>query len=320
MTGNIKQAVEILKKGGLVCFPTETVYGLGAALFNERAIRKIYKVKGRARNNPLIVHIADAQQLETLVGKISQDVQKLIKKFWPGPLTIVCKRKAVVPSQVSAGLNTVAVRMPKNPVARKLIRMLGEPIAAPSANRSGRPSPTRYADVVKELGDQVDLVLNEKPSRLGLESTVVDTTRIPFQILRPGFVTLEDLKKVVPHVQPPSAKLNPKVFRSPGVGHPHYQPSFPVVLVRSKVWKKTLSKWKNKKLRLGVFSYRKEIPAYSSIVYSRKFFGDKVEYARNLYSNFFEAEEAGVEMLLAESVDKKGVGLALMDRLSRASL
>ncbi|MBI3012930.1 MAG: threonylcarbamoyl-AMP synthase, partial [Elusimicrobia bacterium] len=197
----VQQAVQVLRRGGVVCFPTETVYGLGARLFDEMAIRAVYQIKGRPRDNPLIVHISDLKMLELLAVGMPLETQNLVKKFWPGPLTIVCKKSEFVSRSVTAGLETVAIRMPRHPVATELLSALKEPIAAPSANRSGRPSPTRHEDVLREMRGKADLILDGGQSDFGLESTVVDLAHRPFRILRPGCVTAEELKTVLPEIQ-----------------------------------------------------------------------------------------------------------------------
>lgn len=302
----------------MVVFPTETVYGLGARLFSPKGIQKIYSVKGRPSDNPLIVHIARLEQMSLLTEDLPAGAERIIKKFWPGPLTLVCRKSALVPKTVTAGLETVAVRMPSHPVARKLIEAVGEPIAAPSANRSGRPSPTRYADVVRELGGDADLILDGGSSEFGLESTVLDVTRVPFKILRPGSITLEALKKVFPKIAL-SAKLG-KSGRaaSPGMKHRHYQPACKVVLVDPKRWKKTVASWSRKNLLIGLLSRAKSIPLSSAVVFNQSFSREE-DYAKNLYRSFFEAEKKDVDVLLVERTAGTGLGAAIMDRLNRAS-
>lgn len=318
MKREIKKAVQILRQGGLVCFPTETVYGLGARLFDEQALRKIFKVKNRPKDNPLIVHISDQKELKRLTINFPKSAFKLIKKFWPGPLTLVCKRSSCVPALASAGLKTVAIRMPNHGTALELIRALGEPIAAPSANISGRPSSTRYQDVVRELGNKVNLILKGEQSELGLESTVLDVTMVPFRVLRPGFVTLEELKKILPKVRVAAKGKNKKVL-SPGMKHQHYKPNCKVIMVDPKNWEETLKQWQNQDTRLGVFSCRKKTPNFKNIVFNKMFHGNKLEMARQLYSYFYDAEKAKVQTLLVETIEQKGIGLAFMDRLQRAS-
>lgn len=322
MKPDFQKAVDALKKDGVVAFPTETVYGLGARLFSPEGIRKIYRVKGRPADNPLIVHISDLRQLELLAEDISEPAKKLIRKFWPGPLTFVFKKTRLVPKTVTAGLETVAIRMPRHPVARKLIEAVGEPIAAPSANRSGRPSGTQFEDVLKELKGRADFLLSGGAAQLGLESTVLDVTRIPFQILRPGSITLEQLRKIFPKVQVHS-KVHGKISRkgaapSPGMKHRHYQPACKVVLVDTVQWKESLARWIKTKQMIGTLSFSRSAAAKSSNLVYAKSFSNENDYARSLYHSFFEAERKCVDVLLIETRPEKGLGLAIMDRLKRA--
>ncbi len=315
---NLEKAASILHNDGVVVFPTETVYGLGARLFSVQGIQKIYSVKGRPEDNPLIVHISNLEQLALLTENVPLGARKIIRKFWPGPLTIVCHKSALVPKSVTAGLDTVAIRMPQHPVARKLIDAVGEPIAAPSANRSGRPSPTRYNDVVKELGEDVDLILDGGSSRIGLESTVIDVTKIPFTVLRPGFITLEEMKKVFPKISAGKNHLSSGRARSPGMKHRHYQPACKVVLVEPGSWRNEIAEWSRKSSQLGVLSFARRIPQSNSIIFSKTILHDE-DYAKNLYKNFFEAEKKSVDVLLVEKRAGLGLGAAIMDRLTRAS-
>lgn len=317
MLKSIANAVDILKRGGVVAFPTETVYGLGARLGDPAAIQKIFSIKGRPSDNPLIVHIADFNQLKLLARHVPASAKKLAARFWPGPLTLVLKRSASVSSSVTAGLDTVAVRMPKHPLALELIRELGEPVVAPSANLSGRPSSTHYRDVIRELGNKVDLVLKGGKSESGLESTVVNLTRTPPRLLRPGTITMETLKKFLPELTL-AAKSKSGSAASPGMKHRHYQPRCKVIMVKREQWAETIAGWTKKNLRLGVIAYDQRIPTSKNIVL-KKIHHDKRDYARSLYSDFFQAEKSRVDVLLVESISKKGIGLAIMDRLSRAS-
>ena len=315
----IQQAVRVLRRGGVVAFPTETVYGLGARLSDPKGIKKIYAVKGRPSDNPLIVHVSSLKEFGQLTRNVPPAAFKLVENFWPGPLTLVCKKTALVPRGVTAGLDTVAVRMPQHPVALKLLKALGEPIAAPSANRSGRPSPTRYEDVRRELKGKAGLILDGGRSRVGLESTVLDLTRKPFRILRPGCVSLEDLRKVIPGVAVWGGGASRAAAPSPGMKHRHYQPHCKVVLARPEEWSVVLSRWIAEGGRLGGISFSRPIPLHPNVVFRMSFKGDARAYARGLYAHFFEAEKAKVQVLVVESMEEKGVGRAVMDRLARAA-
>lgn len=315
----IEKAVTLLKQGGIVVFPTETVYGIGARLFSQTAIKKIFTIKGRPSDNPLIVHVGDKKELIPLTVDMPPLAEKLIDKFWPGPLTIILKRADIVPPIVTAGLDTVAVRMPQHPVALKLIRELGEPIAAPSANISGRPSPTRFQDVLKELNNKVDYIIDGGTSILGLESTVLDLTHVPPRILRPGFVTLESLKKIDSRITYNSQYRSRGDIPSPGMRHRHYKPSCPVLLVYPKKWNNTIARWVQKNIRIGLITYRQSILQHKSIVFQKTYYGNRNLFAHDLYQNFFEAEKKGVQVLLVESLKREKLGSAIMDRLLRAS-
>lgn len=314
---SIKKAVEILKRGGLVAFPTETVYGLGAKALDDEAVRKIFAAKGRPADNPLIVHVAEAEEIDLLVAAIPTSAEALMARFWPGPLTLVFRRSHRVPAIVSANLDTVAIRSPDHPVAQALILGLGEPIAAPSANRSGRPSPTRAEHVVQELGEELSFVLDGGPCGIGVESTVVDLVSDPPRILRPGSVTAEALQEVVGDLVPFTPAKGITESRSPGEKHRHYAPDLKMVLVPSQKWESALTRWRRSGKRLGMLCRsrgdRRGVAFYRSIR------GDEAVYARGLFAALMEAEAAGVEVLLVETVKKEGVGVAIMDRLARAA-
>lgn len=228
----IDQAVKWLRRGEAVAFPTETVYGLGADGLNDAACRKIFQAKGRPADNPLILHVLDKEGLAALSSQALPDtVSQLVEAFWPGPLTVVVRAADFVPEAVRAGLDTVAVRAPNHPMARRLIAELGRPIAAPSANRSGRPSPTRAEDVVQDLGGLIPLVIDGGPTEVGLESTVVDCTVYPPVVLRPGSVTEGEIVSVIGALGSPDAQ---SPVRSPGMKYRHYAPQAPVIWIRSR--------------------------------------------------------------------------------------
>ena len=235
----LHKAVRIIKKGGLVAFPTETVYGLGANALDKKAVRKIFKVKKRPLDNPIIVHIAEIEDLNLLAKNIPEEVKILTKKFWPGPLTLVLFKKKIVPEEVTAGTNTVAIRMPDNEIALRLIRSSGVPIAAPSANLAGKPSSTIAQHVFEDLGDKIDLIFDGGPTKIGVESTVVDLTVQPPQILRPGGISFEELKRVIKNIQLHPSLLSEIRFasqlfngvKSPGMKYRHYAPKASLILV-----------------------------------------------------------------------------------------
>ena len=313
----ISKAVEILRKGGLVAFPTETVYGLGARVFDPKAISRIYEVKGRSSDNPLIVHVADLNQLALIVNEVPPMAEKLIRAFWPGPLTLILSRAKNVPGEVSAGLPTIAVRMPNHPFALELLGGLGEPIAAPSANRSGRPSPTKADHVLRDFGDGVDMILDGGPCPLGLESTVLDLTEETPQILRYGQVKAEELESFIGKIFP-FQNSRDALEKSPGMKHRHYAPNVEIVLVQGRELTQECERWERTGKKIGVFS-KENFGIQKDGLFNRQCEGDESIYAQNLFSVFRDAEAEGIEVLLVEKVDKKGLGLAIMDRLERAA-
>lgn len=311
----------ILRQGGVVAFPTETVYGLGARGFDGEAVARIFSIKGRPFDNPLIVHIAEQEQLRLLTSEVTATADELIKTFWPGPLTLVLKRLDAVPAIVSAGLSTIAVRMPSHPMALALIRELNEPIAAPSANRSGRPSPTSARTVREELGTSVDFILDGGPCAVGLESTVLDLTASPPRILRPGAIAVEALRDVLGAVTP--YIKNSISVGSPGLKYGHYAPALKLVLVEPDEWQTVMEEALQLGKRLGTICRYKKGEAENFLPlrpcnYNRVM-TDLADYAKNLFAAFYEAEAAGVEVLFVEKVAQEGLGVAIMDRLERAA-
>ncbi len=325
----IEKAAKIIKKGGLVAFPTETVYGLGASAFDKKAIRKIFKVKKRPIDNPVIVHIADFKDLKKLAKKIPKEVKILAKKFWPGPLTLVLPKKKIVPDEVTAGAKTVAIRMPKNKIALELIKISGVPIAAPSANLAGRPSPTTAQHVFEDLGDKIDLILDGGKTKVGIESTVLDLTTKPPLILRPGGISLEKLKKVLKNVKPhpflKGERLKNKILKSPGMKYRHYAPKAPLILIeeKNKIKKiKNLIKiYKKKKKIVGVLATKENEKFYKKadlilVVGSQK---NLNQIAKNLFKTLREFDKRKVDVILAEGFPEKGIGFAIMHRLKKAA-
>ncbi|MEK7569478.1 MAG: L-threonylcarbamoyladenylate synthase [Patescibacteria group bacterium] len=296
------KAAEIIRRGGLVVFPTETVYGLGASVFDERAVKKIFKAKGRPSDNPIIVHIARFSQLKELAEKISGIDKKLIKRFWPGPLTLIFKKRKRVSSIITGGLPSIAVRMPTHPFARNLIRKAGVPIAAPSANISGRPSGTLGRHLRQDLSGRVDLIIDAGPSSVGLESTVIKTEGGKIFILRPGAVTKEILEKAS-KLPVFFAKDKKKLQVSPGTKYRHYAPKAKLEIFESeKELKKTLQTFKKRKKKAKVLRY-KNLKLMS----------------KNLYRDLRSLDQRGAQIILVKAVSKAGLGVAIMDRLERAA-
>jgi L-threonylcarbamoyladenylate synthase len=308
---NIKLAGSIIKKGGLVAFPTETVYGLGADALNPYAVAKIFEVKNRPKFDPLIVHISKFNWLEKLTEKIDEQALKLIEKFWPGPLTLVLPKSEIVPDIVTAGLKSVAIRMPSHPVALALIDSAETPISAPSANPFGYISPTTADHVEKQLGDKIDLILDGGKCPIGVESTVLSLLDEP-TILRPGGLPIEEIEKVIGKVK---IQTKSEKILSPGQLQTHYSPRTPVKIFS------TIEEILDKRIEnAGILLFKKydfEVKAKHVEILSEK--GDLVEAASNLFSALHRLDEAGVDVIYAQEVPEVGLGIAIMDRLRKAS-
>lgn len=307
----IEKAARIIRGGGLVAFPTETVYGLGANALDEDAVARIYKAKGRPSDNPIIVHVSGIEMAE-MAAELNQSARKLMEKFWPGPLSLVLKSLTVVPEKTRGGLATVAVRMPDNETALALIEAAGVPIAAPSANISGRPSPTDAQSVRDDLGESVAMVLDGGSAKVGLESTVLDVTGEQPILLRPGGISKEAIEaELGVEVLLPQSEAEKKL--SPGTRYRHYAPNLPMVLEKktAEFWPEIASLGKTWAW-LGVKN-----PPFEP---ERKItFADTEEYARGLFRALRALENSGVEIIIAEVPEGGGIAAALKDRLNRAS-
>lgn len=315
---SIRRAAALLRAGELVAFPTETVYGLGADALNGEAAARIFAAKGRPADNPLIAHIAGESGLAGLIaGEPCACARKLMRAFWPGPMTLIFPKSLRVPREVTAGLDTVAVRMPSHPVARALIRAAQTPIAAPSANRSGRPSPTTAAHVLEDMEGRIPLILDGGPCEVGLESTVVDVTGARPRILRPGGVTLEMLEGVVGDVDVDEGVLHQlqagSQARSPGMKYKHYAPKGEVTIVTGPRAAQEIARL------YDAADGRAAILAFSQADYGAR----RVYRLKNAPGELFAAlrqlDEDGMETIYAEDVPTTGVGLAVMNRLMRAA-
>lgn len=307
---SIQQGGSILQNGGLVAFPTETVYGLGADALNAQAVAKIFEVKGRPTFDPLIVHIAELDWLPKLTRHVNDVATTLIEKFWPGPLTLVLLKSPHVPDIVTSGLDSVAVRMPSHPVALELIKAAQTPIAAPSANLFGCLSPTLAAHVEKQLGEKIDLILDGGPCSIGVESTVLSLVGDQPMLLRPGGLPLEEIEKVIGKVVVQTTTGN---IQSPGQLPSHYAPRTPLNIIS------TVDQLPAEK-NIGVLLFKKpnfKIEAEIVEVLSNE--GDLREAAVNLFSALHRLDVSGVKAIYAEHVPEIGLGLAIMDRMRRAS-
>lgn len=326
----LEEAVAVLKSGGLVAFPTETVYGLGADAFNENAVLRIFKAKKRPPDNPVIVHISNMDMLSEVSPNIPQRAERLVRELWPGPLTIVIPRSQKIPPVVSAGLETVAVRMPAHNVALDLIECLGSPIAAPSANLSGRPSPTNARDVYEDLGGSIDMIIDAGETFIGVESTVVRVTESRSVVLRPGPVPLEVLRKYLGEVE-----LHPSILSgdfkgipaSPGMKYRHYAPKADMVVVEGNYdgvvlkMAEMIEEYSKSGLKVGCLvseETARRLPGGVMIeVLAPRARLDLV--ARRIYSALRSLDRMNPDIIIAEGFPENGIGMAIQNRLRKAA-
>lgn len=319
----IRKVAEILSAGGIVAIPTETVYGLAANALCKEAVEKIFVAKGRPQDNPLIVHISSPGMLEPLVKNVSDKARALSQKYWPGPLTMVLERTDVIPKEVSAGLDTVAIRYPKNPVAAAIIKECGFPLAAPSANLSGSPSPTTAMHCVKDLDGRVDAIVMSGPCEVGLESTVISMIGDVPRLLRPGFVTPKQIESVVGKIVIDKAVTDRpeegKPVASPGMKYKHYAPKANVIIIDGS--KQDYVKYVNLKKGDGVFAlcFSEDAPKLSVPTVCYGSGEDDASQAAGLFNALRELDEKGAKTAYAHCPDIKGVGLAVYNRLIRAA-
>lgn len=325
----IARGGEILKKGGLVAFPTETVYGLGGNALDPMASRKIYAAKGRPSDNPLIVHIADIKALDPIVKSIPDKAKLLAEKFWPGPLTMIFERSNLVPLETTGGLESVAVRFPSDPIAAALILAAGGYVAAPSANTSGRPSPTTAQHVEEDLGDAIDMIIDGGPVGIGLESTIVDFTEEVPVVLRPGYISLEMLKEVLGDVRmdkgliKPDSGIRPK---APGMKYRHYAPKADLAIVEGpteaviKAINQFVKEDAANGLQSGIIATEETISQYPEGIV--KCIGSRAAeetIAHNLYEVLREFDQCQVSRIYSEAFYTPKMGQAIMNRLLKAA-
>ena len=316
----IEQAATVLRKGGLVAFPTETVYGLGADVLNLDAIKRVFEAKGRPSDNPLIVHVAGTKQLDDIVDEIPDKGKILGEAFWPGPLTLVMKRTILVSDLVTSGLDTVAVRMPGHPVALTLIRAFGEGIVGPSANLSGKPSPTAASHVYDDLRGHVDLILDAGPTVIGLESTVVDVTVDPPVILRLGGLTRERIEEAIGSVETDTSGEHG--VRSPGTRHRHYAPRAQVILARmgdATAFSAVLREQRQLGKHVGCIVHSQLLSHLESGDFYRVLPSSMEIFGRYLFRTLRELDALRVDVIVIEGVEEHGLGATIMDRLHRAA-
>lgn len=325
----LREAGEILRKGGLVAFPTETVYGLGGDALNRESSRKIYAAKGRPSDNPLIVHIAKTEDLSYIAKNVDETVLKIANTFWPGPLTIILPKTEVVPEETTGGLQTVAVRLPSCPVARKMIAHAGGYVAAPSANVSGRPSPTIAKYVVEDMNGRIDMIIDGGEVGIGLESTILDLTVNPPQILRPGYVTQDMLNEVLGTVDVDKTILSNSTGqapKAPGMKYRHYAPKGELTIVSGSpdevieyINEQTVRLEKEGKIT-GVIATEENLDKYrAGIVKNLGNRTDEKSLAKNLYRVLREFDDENAEIIYSEAFQDGGMGQAIMNRLIKAA-
>ncbi len=325
----LRRAGEVLRNGGLVAFPTETVYGLGGDALNSESSQKIYAAKGRPSDNPLIIHISKWADLEKIVAEIPETAKKIADAFWPGPLTLILRKAPIVPYETTGGLDTVAVRFPSHKVAQKLIEYAGGYVAAPSANISGKPSPTLAKYVVEDMDGRIETIIDGGPVGIGLESTIIDLTCEPPQILRPGYITREMLQEVLGEVETDAAIIHPdsgQAPKAPGMKYRHYAPKGELLIVEGRgdevvayINQKTAEDRANGE-KTGVLAtielrerYRTDVV---KCVGGRE---DEESIAANLFAVLREFDEDGVTRIYSESFSGTGLGEAIMNRLLKAA-
>lgn len=325
----IIQGARYIREGKLVAFPTETVYGLGANGLDEDAVANIFAAKGRPQDNPLILHVSKIDDIKPLVKSISKEAKVLMEEYWPGPLTILFERSNLVPDIITAGLDTVALRMPNHPVALELIEISGVPIAAPSANTSGKPSPTLAEHVIKDLNGKVDMILDGGATGVGLESTVLDLTGEVPVVLRPGGITLEAIRSYFPKAEMDLSLINSDekiIPKSPGQKYRHYAPRAEMIVFNGKVdsvveaIKAKGKEYVDQGKLVGIMATDETKNRYAKgIVISVGSRRNRGTIAHNLFDTLRQFDERGVDIILSEGIEMGGIGTAIMNRLKKAS-
>ncbi len=305
ITHSAAKAASFIMKGDIAAFPTETVYGLGANAYDEKAVRKIFKAKDRPGDNPLIVHLAGKKDIAVLAREIPESAKKIIKAFFPGPVTVILKKNEIIPRIVTSGLDTIAIRMPSSKIAREFIKACGVPVAAPSANLSGSPSPTSFIHVLHDFNGKIPCILIGSNAKYGLESTVIDcTSKIPV-ILRPGVITLEQLRKIDRRI---GYSVKRGKVKSPGLKYKHYAPKAAVRLISNFEFR--ISNFKQ-----CAFIGLKKPAGNFEITKTCK---SPEDYAKNLFSFFRLCDQKGIKTIYCQAIPEKGIGLAIMNRLIKA--
>lgn len=325
----IEEAGTIIRNGGTVAFPTETVYGLGANALDEEAVKKIFIAKGRPQDNPLIVHVC-SKDISELVKEVPEIAQRMIDKFWPGPLTIILEKNDIIPNMTSANLNTVGIRMPSSEIALKLIELSKRPIAAPSANISGKPSPTEVERCVEDLSGKVNYIIGGESSDIGVESTIIDCTVNPPLVLRPGGITLEMLKEIDSNIEidsalksKPTENFKPK---APGMKYRHYAPKAHLKIIKGKnektieIINEILENYIEKGNDVAILTTDENLNKFNKgKIISLGSENNLSEIAKNLFETLRKCDDLGVQHILCQGFEEKGVGLAIMNRLNKAA-
>lgn len=304
-------AARFITNGGIVAFPTETVYGLGANVFDVAAVTRIFNAKRRPADNPLIAHVSTADQITELAAEVTETAEKLIENFFPGPLTLVLKKRDSVPEIATAGLDSIGIRMPRNGLARAFLTECGPPVVAPSANLSGRPSPTTWQAVHEDLNGRIDCILQGDPTEIGLESTVVDCRNAHPVVLRLGAVPVTEIRSVIPSTEV-FAPSNESQVRSPGLRHKHYSPRARIKIMDSRA---NVLNFIYPGGRFAYIGFRRVGDEFQP----KKICSSVDEYARSLFEFFRECDRQDVDEIYCIAVDETGIGAALMDRLRRAA-
>ena len=325
----INEAAILIREGKIVAFPTETVYGLGANGLDTNAVEGLFKAKGRPQDNPLILHVSNLEQLRSLVTQIPEIALECMKRFWPGPLTMIFNKSEIVPYMITGGLETVAIRMPNNPIALKLIEESSLPIAGPSANLSGKPSPTNASHVIEDLDGKIDMIIDGGETGVGLESTVLDLSIGTPTILRPGGITYEDLKEIIPNVEQDlgTIKMSENIVpKSPGQKYKHYAPKADMTVytgnidnIVSKIKEQT-KELINKGYKVGIMATeetKNDYPDGFVLVVGTR--AKKETIATNLFKIIRLFDDNGVDVILAEGVEYDHIGMAIMNRMMKAS-
>ena len=325
----IEEAGKVIRNGGTVAFPTETVYGLGANALDDEAVKKIFIAKGRPQDNPLIIHVS-TKEISGLVKDVPEVAQKIIDKFWPGPLTVILEKKDIIPNVTSANLNTIGIRMPNSEIALKLIELAERPIAAPSANISGRPSPTEVERCVEDLNGRVDYIIGGESSDIGVESTIVDCTVNPPLVLRPGGITLEMLKEINPEIEL-DKELIINAFhlsrpKAPGMKYKHYAPNAHLKIIKGKnektieIINEIVENYIEKGNDVAILTTNENLNKFNNgKVISLGSENDLKEIAKNLFEALRKCDDLGVQYILCQGFEENGVGLAIMNRLNKAA-